>query len=172
MERNPYAAPRVEIGTAELTAEDQQLASRGQRLANLLLDSVGYYTIAFVVAFVLTLVDPALTDRIAEHSWMFSFSVILLYYVPSEALFGRTPAKLVTGTRTVTETGQPPGFRQVLGRSLARLVPFEPFSCLGDPPIGWHDRWSGTRVVRTRPVAGGITLAGDSPYTTSGPLGL
>ena len=36
----------------------------------------------------------------------------------------------------------------VLSLTLVRMVPFEPFSFLGSPhPVGWHDRWSGTRVV-------------------------
>lgn len=147
MEHNPYAAPRVEVVAPEATDDQQVLATRGQRFANLLLDSLGYYTLIFAVALAIAVVAAVSIER---YSFVFSLGLMLLYYFPAEALFGRTPAKLLTGTRTVTEAGLPPSFRQVLGRSLARLVPFEPFSCLGDPPIGWHDSWSGTRVVRTR----------------------
>jgi hypothetical protein len=42
-------------------------------------------------------------------------------------------------------------FSQILGRTFSRFVPFEPFSFLGSGH-GWHDRWSDTRVVRTRGV--------------------
>lgn len=70
------------------------------------------------------------------------------HYVLFEAIFGRTPGKLITGTRTRVVTAKP-GFGQIIGRRFARLVPFEPFSFLVSSG-GWHDRWSGTRVVRVR----------------------
>lgn len=78
--------------------------------------------------------------------------IVVLYYVPFETGFGRTPAKLITGTKVVSEDGGPPGLGRVLGRTLVRMVPFEVFSFLGGDgrPVGWHDSWSGTRVVRTR----------------------
>ena len=65
-----------------------------------------------------------------------------------EAVFQRTIGKLVTGTRVVTTDGNVPGFGKVLGRSLARVIPFEVLSFLGAIPIGWHDKLSGTRVVQ------------------------
>lgn len=73
-----------------------------------------------------------------------------IYYVGFEAAFGRTPGKLLTGTRVVTLTGEPPSFGQCLGRAFARCVPFEPLSFLGGDGVGWHDKWTDTRVIRTR----------------------
>jgi uncharacterized RDD family membrane protein YckC len=58
--------------------------------------------------------------------------------------------KLITGTRVVTESGEVPTARQILIRTVVRFVPFEAFSFLGSSGTGWHDTWSGTRVVRTR----------------------
>ena len=69
-----------------------------------------------------------------------------IYYVLSESLFGTTPAKLLTETRVLTDTGDKPRIRNVLGRTLCRYVPFESLSFFG--MRGWHDRWSGTQVVR------------------------
>jgi uncharacterized RDD family membrane protein YckC len=71
------------------------------------------------------------------------------YYVVFEALLGRTPGKLITGTRVVNLAGGRPRFTQILGRSFARAVPFEAFSFFGSR-AGWHDRWSRTRVVLVR----------------------
>jgi uncharacterized RDD family membrane protein YckC len=126
-----------------------ELAGKGRRFANLVIDSLAQYTVLFIVAFAVALTAPQLGDAVIEHSFIFSIGVMLFYYVACESLFGRTVGKLITGTRVVTESGDPPSLPQVFGRTLARLVPFEPFSCLGDPPVGWHDGWSGTRVVRT-----------------------
>ncbi|WP_430454172.1 hypothetical protein [Rhodopirellula europaea] len=40
------------------------------------------------------------------------------------------------------------GFGKILGRSLARMIPFDPLSYLfGDKRLGWHDTLSGTRVI-------------------------
>jgi len=148
MDHNPYAAPRVDVALPEPLAADQELATKGRRFANLILDTLGYELVLFVLAFVLSLSSRSLAAAIAAHSFLFAMATMLAYYTGCETLFGRTLAKLVTGTRVVSETGEPATFRQVLIRTLCRMVPFEPFSCLGDPPVGWHDRWSGTRVVR------------------------
>ena len=49
-----------------------------------------------------------------------------------------------------TIEGRTPRFPQILGRSLARLIPFEAFSFFGALGVGWHDSFSNTRVIRTR----------------------
>jgi len=173
MEHNPYAAPRTEVQDVE-TPSNQQLATKGQRFANLLVDSFAYYLLLLIVAVIATLADPEIGETLADYSFLFSMASMLTYYVFFEALFGCTPAKLLTGTRVVTETGARPSVLQILGRSFARMVPFEPFSCLGNPPIGWHDQWSRTRVIRTvhNPSLGSGFGLQDSQDNASGPLKL
>jgi uncharacterized RDD family membrane protein YckC len=75
--------------------------------------------------------------------------VWLGYYLLTEGLYGRTLGKLITGTRVVTESGGRPSFGQIYKRTWLRAIPVEAFSFLGARP-GWHDRWSKTRVIRTR----------------------
>ena len=69
-----------------------------------------------------------------------------LYYLIMEAATGASLAKLILGRVVVDEYGDKPTFNQILGRSYARIVPFEPFSCFGAK--GWHDEWSKTFVLR------------------------
>src|SRR6187397_805150 len=133
MDHNPYAAPRVDVALPEPSAADQELAGKGRRFANLILDTFGYELVVFVLAFALSLSSRSLAEVIAAHSFLFAIAIMLVYYTGCETLFGRTLAKLVTGTRVVSETGEPAAFRQVFIRTLCRMVPFEPFSCLGDP---------------------------------------
>lgn len=149
MEHNPYSAPTAPVMDVPADVESVELAGKGRRFANLLIDLFAQYALVFIIVFVVAVAAPALGEVIVEHSFLFGVGVMLGYYVGCEALFGRTVGKLITGTRVVTETGESPKLQQVVTRSLARMVPFEPFSCLGDPPLGWHDRWSRTRVVRT-----------------------
>jgi uncharacterized RDD family membrane protein YckC len=148
MSHNPYTPPAAPL-------EDPQpgryeLASRRRRLANHLID-IGCCNL--VVALLATSV-AGLTGRDIDtlvdgaQLYAFAFAGVLLYYTSCESLTGRTLGKMVTRTRTVTVSGHKPSFERILLRTLVRLVPLEPLSFLASEPIGWHDRWSGTRVVR------------------------
>ena len=81
----------------------------------------------------------------------FNLALMVVYYVVLETFFQRTLAKLITGTLVVNEAGLRPSLMQVVGRSLARFIPFEAFTFLGsERPVGVHDKWSGTRVIDLR----------------------
>lgn len=69
---------------------------------------------------------------------------ILIYYFLSEIMFRQTLGKMLTNSCVVAAHGSMGG-RRVLGRSFARLIPFDALSFLwnGD----WHDKASGTTVV-------------------------
>ena len=69
-------------------------------------------------------------------------------YILFEYKWQRTPGKFITRTRVIDEYGNPPELSVVLLRTVIRWVPFEAFSCFGDPySRGWHDKWSNTYVV-------------------------
>ncbi|OYW69498.1 MAG: hypothetical protein B7Z21_01185 [Verrucomicrobiales bacterium 32-60-5] len=74
----------------------------------------------------------------------------LLYCTCFEGLFGRSVGKWITGTKVVMVSGAALSFPRASLRSLCRLVPFDPFSFLGADAIGWHDKWTCTRVVDLR----------------------
>ncbi|HVR18271.1 MAG TPA: RDD family protein [Polyangiaceae bacterium] len=114
----------------------------GARFANFLIDMVVRtgMTVGTIVAF-------------GEDAVFAPVLLLFGYYIVFEALFARTPAKWITRTRVIALDGSRPRFLQIVGRSFARYVPFEPFSFLGNAR-GWHDRWSSTRVVRDRPGIG------------------
>jgi len=90
------------------------------------------------------------SEELAALSSLLGIVVMIGYYAGFEAAFGKTPGKMLVGTRVVTTTGGEPSFGQCLGRTFARCVPFEPFSFFGANAVGWHDRWTNTRVIRTR----------------------
>ncbi|MBM3493542.1 MAG: RDD family protein [Armatimonadetes bacterium] len=84
--------------------------------------------------------------------------VFLGYYISCEGATGCTVGKLVTRTRVRTTAGGRAGLGTIVGRTVARLIPFEAFTYLGDG-CGWHDELSGTRVLRIvrRPVAATVS---------------
>jgi uncharacterized RDD family membrane protein YckC len=135
-------------------------ASRGKRFINLIVDNIVIQVLSTVAGVVLGVIYGAFLvasggtisqdDEAILNLVGFAVGVLVAvsYFVVMEALFQRTIAKFLTGTRVVTPDGGRPSFGQIVGRSFARLIPFEAFSFLGSAnPIGWHDSLSGTRVV-------------------------
>ncbi len=77
----------------------------------------------------------------------------IVYFIIFEFLFNRTIGKMImkfriNGLRTSKGMEK---FIQVLGRTLMRLIPLDPFSIFfNEERIMWHDRVSKTKVVDTR----------------------
>ena len=160
-------------GTIENTSEPSILsdiptfnynyASSGQRFVNWLIDNlvmrfgVSYLTGAGV-GVLLQLISPEILFELASGGrgfifWAVSYFIgicnYLFYYTISEKLFrGYTLGKLISGTRAVRDDDEELTFKDALLRSLCRIVPFEVFSALAGFP--WHDKWTKTKVVKTR----------------------
>jgi uncharacterized RDD family membrane protein YckC len=150
--QNPYAAPTAPLGLDEAEG-NYSLASRGQRFANFLLDTIFLYIFAIVVGVALGLLfgDALFGDeRNTGLDLLFGVMLTLLYYAIPEALWGKTAAKLITKTQAFNKDGSRLTWGRAIGRSFCRWIPFEPFSFFGgdnEGPRGWHDKISGTKVV-------------------------
>lgn len=156
MSSNPYSAPPLQ--STIQAAPSTEIASQGKRFLNTIIDNlliqvfgaVGGFALGF--AYVVAkggVVTPADDLTLRVLGYMIGIAIAMSYYILMEGLFQRTPAKFLTNTKVVREDGSPPGFAQIVGRSFARLIPFEAFSFFGGPnPVGWHDSLSKTRVVR------------------------
>jgi uncharacterized RDD family membrane protein YckC len=165
-QQNPYAPPTAEaaIPVAVEVAAEVRPATQGKRLANLVIDGIITNVLSTAAGFVLGLVygvskaaqgvefTQADEDFLNLLGMLLGFLVFFIYYIGMEALFHKTIGKLITGTRVVNADGRPPSFGQVVGRSFARMIPFEAFSFLGGNgrPVGWHDSLAKTRVVEGR----------------------
>lgn len=156
-EKSPYQTPGSDLAvTPDEVVEIHTPVSRWLRLANFVIDYIAMIFAVGLVFFIVGMVvgEEGITglDSALESIPDIVFGVVmfLVYYLPLEALTGRTVGKLVTGTKIVTEEGGKPSFGQVLGRTLSRLVPFEPFSIFRREGRGWHDTWPGIYVVKSR----------------------
>jgi uncharacterized RDD family membrane protein YckC len=138
---NPYRAPQSDEDAPAIDhyADGLLDATRGTRFANLFIDQLFMMIGMFVV---LVLLGPK------DAGGLITYPMMIGYYLFFEGIFGATPGKLITKTRVVRIDGGKPRFGQIVGRTLSRFVPFEPFSFLSNNSLGWHDRWSGTRVVK------------------------
>lgn len=156
---NPYASP-ASGGTANATKPShsgQANAPQNKRLGNYILDAIFFQIGAFFMGVVVGLVmavgggeAPSASQQmtVTMVTYGVSFLMFLLYYAGTEFLFGATPGKFLTGTRVVAEDGGKAGLGKIIGRTFARIIPFDPLSfCFGDKTTGWHDSLSGTRVI-------------------------
>lgn len=135
---------------------EKAYASKGKRLANLVVDRI----IIYIVTFLLGIFAYIISEFLGIHDFLvfieqmnafeellFSILLTLLYYTVMEATTGRTIGKLVTNTTVINEDEQKVDFGQAFLRSLCRLIPFEAFSFLGSEGRGWHDSIPKTFVV-------------------------
>ncbi|MBL8261100.1 MAG: RDD family protein [Xanthomonadaceae bacterium] len=161
---NPYGAPAAPI-EAELPSERLAIenAGRWRRLFGFLIDYAASTLLSALISvpYVMYLywqggdaaLDALETEQNLLRDYVIGLSATLLYYVTLEGFFGWTIGKLVTGTRVVNEKGGRPSWKQIVGRTLGRFIPFEPFSLLfanDNDKRGWHDSLSKTHVVRRR----------------------
>lgn len=119
-------------------------ATAGQRLANYILDGIGTYIFSFFVGSIVGLIG------VSDGILLFIIGLLSgpVYYMFFEGIWQRSPGKYVTRTKVVARDGSKPEFSHIVGRSFARIVPFEPLSFLfSSHPVGWHDRWTDTLVV-------------------------
>ena len=90
---------------------------------------------------------------------IFSYSILLLYYITFESLTFRSLGKYVTKTKVVMHNGEEPTARDIIIRNLCRLIPFDGFSFLGKKGKGWHDSISKTYVVDIEKFEAGRFMA-------------
>lgn len=132
-------------------------SSLGKRAANYFID------IAFSVMFsgILLFVTSRLAYIVVDPKWfadrhevglLLSLAIfcvyLFVYYFVSESRWGKTPAKFLTNTKVVSDRSSPVRPTQIVGRTLARLIPLDEFSIFfGGNQKTWHDSLSHTLVV-------------------------
>ena len=133
------------------------LASTGHRVINAVVDTATFLAFwlltSFAAMFVATKIGVNLNEINEDEAIaVLGIGVVPIfwgYYILTEHFFGKTLGKILTGTRVVNKLGNRPTFGQIVGRTLARSIPFEYFSYLATPE-GLHDQISGTRVVKNK----------------------
>ncbi|WP_317928608.1 RDD family protein [Halioxenophilus sp. WMMB6] len=147
---NPYQTPNSQ------QADEQEIievvaASRWLRFANYVIDYIGFIVLSFFIGLATAFFgDEALAHLEQIPDILFGVAIMMIYYLPLEALTGRTLGKWITGTKVVNAEGGQASFGQVMGRTLCRFIPFEAFSFFSNSRRGWHDSIPKTFVVKAR----------------------
>lgn len=144
-EKDAYGNRTREPYTATIKRK-VKVVSGGARFGHYLLDLVILYAINFAVGFAIGILNPELVMRMPDSVWyLIGWLIVVAYYFIMESTTQRTIGKLATDTVVIDVYGNKPSPATLLGRSFARIIPFEALSCLGER--GWHDTLSGTYVV-------------------------
>ncbi|RDI06773.1 RDD family protein [Flavobacterium sp. AG291] len=128
------------------------------RLANVLIDIVAIYILAFVLfIFIYILAGLGLDglglwlEGLSDRDFnLLGVGLMMAYYMIMEITTQRTVGKLITGTIVISEDGSKPEAKSIIGRSLCRIFTIEALSFLRAYPRGWHDSASGTYVVKVK----------------------
>src|SRR5688572_14694837 len=132
-ESNPYLPPETEI-TVPDGNRPLVIAGKGRRFGTLVVDYVLHLAFSVCIGVVIALAfgveGVEAIDRIPH--FLLGIMILSAYYLFFEGIWGRTPGKFVFGTVVVNESGAKPSIGQVIGRTLCRFIPFEPFSFLGE----------------------------------------
>ncbi|MDR2122248.1 MAG: RDD family protein [Flavobacteriaceae bacterium] len=131
---------------------ENNLAPKGLRLANYIIDLIAFYVFMFNIGIFLGITGNESLILIFDNDIPSRLLGVILYAVfmltIETAFRGKSIGKIITGTKVVTEYGGKPTISDYVARSFSRLVPFDQFSFLGT--VGWHDKWSSTRVVKAK----------------------
>jgi len=143
----------------ELTQQDSSnpeanLASKGKRFVNMIIDMICYYVLVFILGAMLGIIAVLSGIEINNINkgfyYLLAFGAMFAYYSFFESRWGRTVGKMITKTRVVDEHGNNITFNKAANRSFCRLIPFEAFSFLNQRGVGLHDSITKTRVINDR----------------------
>ena len=131
-----------------------QPASRLQRLLNFILDLLFFFLLFGMLIFVGLFLyvkflpeDADIDPFISLLPYFLILPCYCLYYFISEYFFHRTLAQRITKTKVVFLTEAPIRLKQIIIRSLARIIPCEGASYIVSE-VGIHDLLSKTLVIR------------------------
>lgn len=154
--RPPPRLSRSRRLSAEAPKQNLEPAPLLRRLAALLYDLLLLTALLFsftLIVIALRLGEPVPPDS----SWFASclFAIAMAFFCSFWVLGGQTVGMRAWRIRLVTNDGGRIGWLQACGRFFAALVAIAPaglgfwWALSNDRKRGWHDLWTGTRVVRS-----------------------
>ena len=128
--------------------EEMDLAGKGLRFLNLIIDFFVVIISWVFLIFVLSVFDPTLTSSENETGTYFYFYfTYFLYYYLMERYYRKTIGKFLTKTHVINVNNEFPTSKEIFIRSISRIIPFDVLTYLFTLK-GLHDYLSKTRVVK------------------------
>lgn len=124
-----------------------------KRFGHFIVDIICINIFSFVAGIFFAIFIPQLDLNNKLNQYLVGALLFVIYYFASEVMMQTTLGKKATDCVVIDEFGDKPSATQIFSRSISRIIPFEAFSCLGDPSRGWHDSISETYVVEKSELA-------------------
>ena len=146
---------KIEQAKVDLTVKveeqmefDSKKVSSGTRFIHFIVDTIAFFILTMIFAFVLSLfINPTDQSIITLIGYLMLATGYFGYYVFMETKFQKTIGKFMTKTKVVNKNGTIPKGGDILRRTFCRLIPFDRVSYLFTQN-GFHDRLSETIVIK------------------------
>lgn len=136
------------------TARPKKIASKKIRIINFSIDlCIILLPLLFLIRHYL---NSLIWQNFSQSSYLkimlFTYlSSIFLYFFICEKYIGKTVGQTFTKTKVASAIGSRLTTKQILRRSLTRLIPFDFLTfLLKKDPVGLHDKLSKTYVIKTQ----------------------
>ncbi|MDF3028579.1 MAG: hypothetical protein K0S23_2886 [Fluviicola sp.] len=136
----------VKVPVTKMVVRTPEIVEKGPRFGYYLIDLVFVYILAFLIGIISAFAGVFEIWEDPLMSRLLGALILVGYYFILEVSIGTTLGKLMLGYTVIDKYAEKPKAGALLGRSFARAVPFEAFSCFSER--GWHDKWSNTYVVK------------------------
>jgi len=120
------------------------------RFLNFTIDSIAFLILVFIVGFIFDLMIPRGENTPLEFiGFLTVVGSFFGYYIFMENKYQKTIGKFITKTKVVTKLNDKPELRDIVIRTICRLIPFDRISYLF-MKNGFHDSISKTLVIKDK----------------------
>lgn len=84
-------------------------ASKWKRFANYIIDLIGFYALVFITGIIFALSNITIEES-KLNDYIFGITIMILYYMITEGLSGRSLGKLITKTKVINMENEKPTF--------------------------------------------------------------
>ena len=141
---------KATAGKEQKEKVDFNVVGLGTRFVNSLIDTLLLYVIGFIIAlimFIFSGLSSGIDLLVGTIGYLLLFGSFFGYYIIMEIKYQKTIGKFITKTKVVNLNGDKPKSKDIIIRTLCRLIPFDALSFLF-AKNGFHDIISKTRVVK------------------------
>lgn len=137
---------QIEIFAENSSYNSYQVADKGARLGNYIIDKIVFFFLIFLHALILDGWLGVIPEDGSTFLGLYFFFLYVMYHSAFEHFLRKTPGKYITKTIVLKLDGSKLDSKDVLVRNICRLIPLDPISFLLSKN-GWHDHMSKTKVV-------------------------
>jgi len=129
---------------------DSNIVSSLTRFLNFTIDTIAFLILVFIIGLIFDFIFPREQNTPIEFiAYLLIISSFFGYYIFLESKYQKTIGKFITKTKVVTKLNEKPELKDIIVRTICRLIPFDRISFLF-MKNGFHDSLSNTIVIKDK----------------------